>query len=98
MEYLPTGCAGKTNMPAEFEVRVTAVLVAPEIRVIVAFAITAPVLSAVSPRMRPLLTAVCAIAAPQVNAIKRHPMIGLQKRGMKGFECRMCDRVTEILI
>jgi hypothetical protein len=60
-------------MPAEFELRVAAVAVAREISVIVALAITAPVLSAVSPRMRPLLTAVCAIAPPEVNAIKRHP-------------------------
>jgi hypothetical protein len=75
IEYLPTGCAGKTNMPAEFELRVTAVAVAREMSVIVALAMTAPLLSAVSPRMRPLLTAVCAIAPPEVKAIKRHPMI-----------------------
>jgi hypothetical protein len=46
-------------MPAEFELRVTAVAVAREVSVIVALAITAP-----------LLTAVCAITPPQVNAIK----------------------------
>ena len=62
-------------MPAKFEVRVTAVPVARDISVIVALEITAPVLSAVSPRMRPLLTAVCAIAAPQVNAIERDRLI-----------------------
>ena len=57
-------------MPAEFELRVTGVAVAREMSVIVALAITAPLLSAVSPRMRPLLTAVCAITPPQVNAIR----------------------------
>jgi hypothetical protein len=75
MEYRPTGCAGKTKIPAEFDVRVTSVPVAGEISVIVALAITAPLLSAVMPRTRPLLTAVCAIAAPQLSASTRHPMV-----------------------
>jgi hypothetical protein len=43
--------------------------------VIVALAIAAPLLSAVSPRMKPLLTAVCAITPPQVKASKKHRMI-----------------------
>jgi hypothetical protein len=62
-------------MPAEFELRVTAVAVAREMSVIVALAIAAPLLSAVSPRMKPLLTAVCAITPPQVKASKKHRMI-----------------------